>query len=160
VLDYLNKNITATLNQSSKTRKRISDGMDLAIIAIDYKHNRLHYAGANNAIYIYRKAEIGTQLFILKPTKQAIGTIPAKQYESQIFELQAGDTVYMFSDGYADQFGGEKDKKFNYRRFREALSHASEMPMSLQRAYLEQRFEEWKGTGSQTDDVCIMGLKI
>ncbi len=162
VLDYLNKNITATLNQSSKARNRISDGMDLAIIAIDYRHNKLHYAGANNSIYIFRKAESSTQLFVLKPTKQSIGSGSAvtKNYESQIFDLQAGDTIYMFSDGYPDQFGGEKDKKFNYRRFRELLGNASEMPMSLQRAYLEDAFEDWKGQRPQTDDVCIMGLKI
>jgi ligand-binding sensor domain-containing protein/serine phosphatase RsbU (regulator of sigma subunit) len=162
VLDYLNKSIAATLNQSSKSRNRINDGMDLAIIAVDYKDNRLHYAGANNPIYIFRKAENDTQVFTLKPTKQAIGSASeaARRYESQVFDLQAGDTIYMFSDGYADQFGGEKDKKFNYRRFRDVLRVASEMPVSLQRAYIEQCFEEWKGLGEQTDDVCVMGLKI
>ncbi|MES2681644.1 MAG: two-component regulator propeller domain-containing protein [Bacteroidota bacterium] len=162
VLDYLNKNITATLNPSSKMKNRISDGMDLAIIAIDYKLNKLHYAGANNSIYIYRKGESDTSLFVLKPTKQAIGSASGNivPYESQIFDLQAGDTIYMFSDGYADQFGGEKDKKLNYKRFKEILANASEMPVSLQRAYIEEAFEFWQGKTPQTDDVCVMGLKF
>lgn len=162
VLDYLNKNITATLNPTSKIKNRINDGMDLAIIAIDYRLNKLHYAGANNAIYIFRKDENETKLFILKPTKQAIGSASGNtvRYESQDFDLQAGDTIYMFSDGYADQFGGEKDKKLNYKRFKEILGHASEMPVSLQRAYLEDSFEGWRGTTPQTDDICVMGLKV
>lgn len=162
VLDYLNKNITGTLNQSSKIRNRIRDGMDLAIIAIDYKAHKLYYSGANNSLYIFRKTDAEPKLFILKPTKQAIGSVSEKilNYQSQIFDLLAGDTIYMFTDGYPDQFGGDYDKKLNYKRFKEILSTASEMPVSLQRAYLEECFERWKGRAPQTDDVCVMAIKI
>lgn len=162
VLDYLNHNISSTLNQSSRLRNRIRDGMDLAIIAIDYRHHKLYYSGANNPLYIFRKTDNNTELFVLSPTKQAIGSVSEKKvrYESQVFDIVAGDTIYMFTDGYPDQFGGEKDKKLNYRRFREILQSASELPMSLQRNFLEDSFEKWKGKRPQTDDVCIMGIKI
>lgn len=162
VLDYLNNSITSTLNQSTRIRNRIRDGMDLAIIAIDYKLHKLYYSGANNPVYIFRKTDDSTELFVLKPTKQAIGSVSEKlvNYKSQVFDIVAGDTIYMFTDGYPDQFGGEKDKKLNYRRFKALLESASEMPMSLQRSFIEDHFEKWKGRTPQTDDVCIMGIKI
>lgn len=162
VLDYLNHNIISTLNQSSRIRNRIRDGMDLAVIAIDYKLHKLYYSGANNPLYIFRKTDDNSELFVLKPTKQAIGSVGEKRinYQTQSFDIVAGDTIYMFTDGYADQFGGEKDKKLNYRRFRNILENASDMPMSLQRAYIEDEFEKWKGRKPQTDDVCVMGIKI
>lgn len=162
VLDYLNNNITSTLNQSSKIKNRIRDGMDLAIIAIDYKIHKLYYSGANNSLYIFRKTDNSSKLFVLKPTKQAIGSVSEKQnhYQTQTFDIVAGDTIYMFTDGYPDQFGGTKDKKLNYKRFKEILGNASEMPMSLQRNYLEDCFERWKDNTPQTDDVCVMAIKI
>jgi serine phosphatase RsbU (regulator of sigma subunit) len=162
VLDYLNYNITSTLNQSSKIKNRIRDGMDLAIIAIDYKAHKLFYSGANNSLYIFRKTDDDTELFVLKPTKQAIGSVSEnlQNYQSQEFDIVAGDTIYMFTDGYPDQFGGDRDKKLNYKRFKEILSAASDMPMSLQRSYLEDCFEDWKGKTPQTDDVCVMAIKI
>jgi serine phosphatase RsbU (regulator of sigma subunit) len=99
---------------------------------------------------------------VLKPTKQAIGSVSEnlQNYQSQEFDIVAGDTIYMFTDGYPDQFGGDRDKKLNYKRFKEILSAASDMPMSLQRSYLEDCFEDWKGKTPQTDDVCVMAIKI
>jgi len=162
VLDYLNKNITATLNPSLNLKNRISDGLDLAIVAIDYELSKLYYAGANNSIYIFRTSENETNLFVLKPTKQAIGSTSAVvvRYKSHTFDIQAGDTIYLFSDGYADQFGGEKDKKLNYKRFKDILRIASEIPLSMQRGFIDTSFENWRGSASQTDDICILGLKV
>lgn len=161
-LNFLNQKIINTLNQSSNTETIVRDGMDVSLIAINYETNKLYYSGANNAIYIYRKTEGEPELTILNATKQSIGSVSDNpiNYELQTFNLQAGDTIYLFSDGYADQFGGERDKKLNYKRFREILQTAFEMPINLQKNYLKTCFEAWRGTTEQTDDVCIMGIKI
>jgi serine phosphatase RsbU (regulator of sigma subunit) len=161
-LDFLNQNIINTLSQRTETEFNVRDGMDLALIAVDYVQNTLYYSGANNPVYICRQTDENPELIILEPTKQSIGYISddIKSYGLQKFDLQGGDTIYLFSDGYADQFGGEKDKKLNYKRFREILITASEMPMSLQKNYIDTCFESWRGTTEQTDDVCVFGLKI
>jgi serine phosphatase RsbU (regulator of sigma subunit) len=161
-LNFLNEKIIQTLNQTSKTETVVRDGMDVAIIAIDYVANKLYYSGANNAVYIFRTTDDKPEVTILQPTKQSIGAVTEniKNYDLQSFQIQAGDTIYLFSDGYADQFGGERDKKLNYKRFREILETACEMPMSLQKNYLDTCFEAWRGTTEQTDDVCVMGIKI
>ncbi|MES2512827.1 MAG: 7TM diverse intracellular signaling domain-containing protein [Bacteroidota bacterium] len=161
-LNFLNEKIMVTLNQGSKSDVVVRDGMDVSLIAIDYTANKLYYSGANNVIYIFRKTDDLPELTILQPTKQSIGAVSdnIKQYDIQTVPIQAGDTIYLFSDGYADQFGGERDKKLNYKRFRGILETASEMPMSLQKNYLDTCFEAWRGTTQQTDDVCVMGIKI
>lgn len=161
-LDFLNQKITSTLNRNVKSNLRVSDGMDLSLIAIDYEKHTLYYSGANNPVYIVRNNDDGPQLSILKPTKQGIGyaTEHIKPYDLQTFSLMAGDTIYLFTDGFADQFGGKDDKKLNYKRFKEILLQASEIPIPLQKSFLENNFENWRGTTEQTDDVCIMGIKI
>ncbi|MCE3228651.1 MAG: hypothetical protein K0S32_3202 [Bacteroidetes bacterium] len=162
ILDQLNKSIISTLNQSSDSKIKVKDGMDIALIGIDYSSQTLYYSGANNPVYIFRKVSEKAQLTILHPTKQAIGLINENisNYESCEFDLLPGDNIYLFSDGYADQFGGNDDKKLNYRRFKEILSQACELPIGLQRNFLEKKFEEWRKTTDQTDDVCVMGIRI
>jgi serine phosphatase RsbU (regulator of sigma subunit) len=159
-LDFLNVNITSSLNQSAKGRMR--DGMDIAMIAIDYERLELYYSGANNAIYIFRRSAAGTEIIIQKSTKRAIGdeNANAAGYELKKFDLQTGDTIYLFSDGFADQFGGDRDKKLNYKRFKEILTQACELPITEQDKFLEQKFENWRGITEQTDDVCVMGICI
>lgn len=161
-LDFLNKHVTSSLNSSSNNLNRLNDGMDVAFIGIDYKKSKLHYSGANNSIYICRKTEYEYELYELKSTKKAIGSgiDDNVKYELQSFDLLAGDIIYLFSDGYADQFGGEKDKKLNYKRFKQILMEACELPLSLQKMYIEKKFEEWKRNTEQTDDVCVMGIKF
>ncbi|MES2761588.1 MAG: two-component regulator propeller domain-containing protein [Bacteroidota bacterium] len=161
-LDFLNKHVTSSLNSSSNNLNRLNDGMDVAFIGIDYKKARLHYSGANNSIYICRKTIDAYELYELRSTKKAIGSgiDDNIKYELQSFDLLEGDIIYLFSDGYADQFGGEKDKKLNYKRFKQILMEACELPLSLQKIYIEQKFEEWKKNTEQTDDVCVMGIKF
>ncbi|MCE3260333.1 MAG: hypothetical protein K0S12_1974 [Bacteroidetes bacterium] len=162
ILDQLNRSIISTLNQSSGSKVKVKDGMDVALIGIDYNSKTLYYSGANNPVYIYRRLEDKTQLVTLHPTKQAIGLITENivNYECNEFDLEPGDTIYLFSDGYADQFGGKNDKKLNHRRFKEILAQASELPVGLQRNFLEKKFEEWRRDTEQTDDVCVMGIRI
>jgi len=161
-LDFLNANITANLNQSGTLKNRMRDGMDIALIGIDYTASKLYFSGANNPVYVYRKKVNAPQLIVLKPNKQAIGSVTDNtvNYNLQAFDLEKGDMVYLFSDGYADQFGGEKDKKFNYKRFKEILSIACTMPLPMQKKIMEEKFENWKGATEQTDDVCVMGIRF
>ena len=161
-LDFLNKKIISTLNQSTNTETKIRDGMDVALIGIDYSKNKLYYSGANNAIYIIRKHSINAELITLKPTKQAIGSINDSiiNYSLETFDLIKGDTIYLFSDGYPDQFGEVENKKLNYKRFKAILMEAFEMPIHQQRIHLASSFEKWLGKAEQTDDVCVMGIKF
>jgi len=161
-LDFLNQKITSTLNRNMRSSVRVNDGMDLSLVAIDYEKHKLYYSGANNPVYIVRRLDQEPELTILKPTKQGIGYAVEniQPYDVQTFNILAGDTIYLFTDGFADQFGGSNDKKLNYKRFKEILVQASEMPIALQKNFLENNFENWRGTTEQTDDVCVMGIKI
>lgn len=161
-LDYLNKKIITTLNQTSNPDSRVRDGMDIALIAIDYKRFKLYFSGANNPVYLFRKSQMGglPELHVLTPNKQAIGAVveTVQAYTLHEINLQKGDTVYLFSDGFPDQFGGNNNKKYNYKRFKEFLAQTSLLPINQQRTALEKEFESWKGITEQTDDVCIMGI--
>ncbi len=163
-LDYLNENIISTLNQQSDTENQVRDGLDIALIAINYKTSMLYYSGANNPVYVFRNINDNEQpeLHVLKPTKQAIGSVADEvaKYTVQQFNLQAGDTIYLFTDGYADQFGGDKNKKFTYKKFKDTLAQASLLPIDLQREFLHKTHLTWRGNSEQTDDICVMGIKI
>ncbi len=161
ILNFLNENISSHLNQTS-TKDKLHDGMDIALIGIDYNNLKLYYSGANNPIYIYRQINNFIEEIIVKPTKQPIGSINeiVEDYELQIIDLLKGDMIYLFSDGYADQFGGESHKKLTYKRFREILFAASSLSISDQKYFVESKLIEWKGKEEQTDDICVMGIKI
>jgi sigma-B regulation protein RsbU (phosphoserine phosphatase) len=152
-LDYLNKELNNSL-------KDIRDGMDMSLVAINFKKMILQYAGANNPIYIFRN-KVLTEL---KPDKQAIGNDADhkhdKKFTNQIFNLEKNDTIYLFTDGYADQFGGPKGKKFGYRNFQSLLLEISELPMSEQKTRIQQAHLDWRGKLDQVDDICIIGIKI
>jgi serine phosphatase RsbU (regulator of sigma subunit) len=156
-LDFLNANVVATLNQHT-TDAPVRDGMDISLVAIEFATKKLQYAGANNPIYILRNKE----LIVLKPDKQAIGSVSEefKAFTNHEFDLQTGDLIYMFTDGYADQFGGPDGKKLKYKKFQDHLITVSEIPMHEQKNYLKSKFDGWRGTTEQTDDVCVVGIKI
>lgn len=152
-LDYLNRELNNNL-------KDIRDGMDMALVAINFRKLVLQYAGANNPIYIVRN-KVLTEL---KPDKQAIGNDADhshnKKFTNQVFNLEKNDTIYLFTDGYADQFGGPKGKKFGYRNFQNLLVEISDLPMAEQKTKLQHAHWDWKGRLDQVDDICIIGIKI
>jgi len=156
-LDFLNANVVTTLNQHT-TDAPVRDGMDISLVAIEFNTKKLQYAGANNPIYILRNKE----LIILKADKQAIGSVSEelKAFTNHDFDLQTGDLIYLFTDGYADQFGGPDGKKLKYKKFQDHLIFVAELSMQEQKNYLKSKFEEWRGTTEQTDDVCVVGIKI
>ena len=157
ILDDLNAYSHESLNKEGD-ENAVRDGMDIALCAIDYKNMQLDYAGAYNPLYIIRNGEI----LITKGDKFAIGSFEpgAKHFNTQSISLEKGDVIYVFSDGYADQFGGLKGKKFMYRQFRETLLSIKDLPMDEQRALLDQKIEAWKGSFEQVDDILIIGVRI
>lgn len=157
ILDELNAFVSESLNKGSEDND-VRDGMDLALIAIDYEKMQLEYSGANNPLYIIRDGEF----MITKADKFAIGSFEpgAKQYNNKIVELQKGDQIYLFSDGYADQFGGKKGKKFLYKTFREELLRVHQEDPETQRKELNNTIENWQGDYAQVDDILVIGIRI
>ena len=156
-LDFLNQKIITTLNHGYGGIE-IRDGMDISLIAIDIETKQLAYSGANNPIYIVRNKSLET----LKANKQAIGNMNdvVLPYDNVVTQLQPNDCIYLFTDGYADQFGGPKGKKLMRKQFEETLIAASDKPMTEQRHILETTFNNWKGDLEQVDDVCVVGIRI
>jgi len=97
---------------------------------------------------------------ITKADKFAIGSMTGEKYVNHTINLQKGDVIYVFSDGYADQFGGPKGKKFMYKRFRELLKSVIDKSMEEQKVILDEEIESWKGLYEQVDDILVIGIKI
>lgn len=154
-LDFLNEKIKATFNHGDE---QIRDGMDISLIAINTETKQLAYAGANNPVYIVRNKN----LEVLSANKQAIGNITdsSNSYNNNLFQLMENDCIYLFSDGYADQFGGPKGKKLMRKYFEQTLIESSDKTMDEQKDQLEKVFNDWKGSLEQVDDVCVVGIKI
>ncbi|MGB0881737.1 MAG: SpoIIE family protein phosphatase [Vicingaceae bacterium] len=158
ILDGLNKGISKTLhnNAMGSTTK---DGMDLALCCYDKKTKELQYAGAYNPLYLIRGGEVNQ----IKADKFAIGGYyedPSKKYTNHTIQLEKDDYVYVFSDGYADQFGGPKGKKFMYKRFRDHLLALKGKEMDDQKIYLDKTLEDWKGPLEQIDDILVIGIHV
>ena len=140
------------INYLTKGEYSMSDGMDIALCRINLETNQLSYAGAYNPIYILRNKE----LIVTKPTKQPVGKFDLlSSFESSDYELMKDDVVYLFTDGYADQFGGPANKKFKMRNFREMFIDICDMEMAEQKKHIESVFMNWKGDTEQIDDVCL-----
>jgi len=158
ILDGLNRGISKTLhnNAMGSTTK---DGMDLALCCYDKVTKELQYAGAYNPLYLIRDGEVNQ----IKADKFAIGGYfedPAKKYTNHTIQLQEEDYVYIFSDGYADQFGGPKGKKFMYKRFRDHLLTLKGKAMNEQKDFLDNSLEDWKGPLEQIDDILVIGVHV
>ena len=153
--EILTKTREIVIQEFAKSEEDVKDGMDIALCALE--GNKLHYAGANNPLWIIRKGEI----IETKANKQPIGQFDNPvPYNTHLFELEKGDTIYIFSDGYMDQFGGEKGKKFTIKAFRELILSIQDKSMDAQKRIIDEAFETWKGALEQVDDVCIIGVRV
>jgi serine phosphatase RsbU (regulator of sigma subunit) len=155
IIENLRQGIIKSLKQVA-AEDSIKDGMDIAVCVVDFDKNILWYAGANNPLYLVR----GGELIHYRADKMPV----AIHYKMEPFtlnkiELQKGDAFYIFSDGFADQFGGPKQKKFMSNQLRETLIAMAGMPMLKQGERLSEIFEEWRGDGPQIDDVTIIGVR-
>jgi serine phosphatase RsbU (regulator of sigma subunit) len=141
----------------SKGHTDVKDGMDMSLCVLDLDTLIMKYAGANNECVIIRNKEI----IELKPDKQPIGQFShAKPFTQQEIQLQVGDCIYQYTDGYVDQFGGEKGKKLKSKPFKEYLKEISHLSMKEQAVKIENYFDVWKGDLDQIDDVCVFGVKL
>jgi len=153
--EILDKTRDILLQEFAKSEEEINDGMDIAMCQLE--GNTLHYAGANNPLWIIRNGEV----IEIKADKQPIGKhVSNIPFTTHILELEKGDSFYIFSDGYSDQFGGEKGKKYKTVNFRKFLLSIQKYTMDEQHERLNLEFENWKETLEQIDDVCIIGVKI
>lgn len=135
----------------------VKDGMDIALCVLE--GNKVHYAGANNPLWIFRNSESIIEQH--KATKQPVGQYELrKAFESHSFTLEKDDVIYLFSDGYADQFGGPKGKKFKYSNLKTLLEQIASKEMSTQRLILDETLTEWRGELEQIDDICIIGIRM
>lgn len=158
VLDFLNKELPQNLKSQGKDIS-IRDGMDMSICSFDFKGMKLYYAGANNPCWIIRRG----QLIELRGDKQPISAYndPDKRpFTNRELSLEPGDLVYLFTDGYADQFGGPKGKKFKYRQLKELLLENAGLPLPAQKEMLFKTFRRWKGDLEQVDDVLVIGIRV
>lgn len=158
ILDELNKGISETLHQTYE-ESTVKDGMDIAMCSIDFKNKTLEYAGAYNPLYLVRNGEITE----IKADKFPIGVFVGeelKKFTGHRLDLQEGDCVYIFSDGFADQFGGPYGKKFKISRFRELMLNISQYPMDKQNEVLDDTLRDWQGDLEQVDDIVVIGIKI
>jgi serine phosphatase RsbU (regulator of sigma subunit) len=152
-LGFLNRQINKTLNS-------IKDGMDMSLCAINMSKMEMEYAGANNPVYIVRNGK----LIEIKADKQSIGAdvehSEIKTFTNHCFRLEKGDCIYLFTDGYADQFGGPAGKKFKYKQFHELLTDIHAYPMKEQIQILDARHDAWRGALEQVDDILVIGFRI
>ena len=162
ILNSLNKGIKSSLRQSDK-EESTKDGMDIALVSINSENNIASYAGANRPIWIIRNKSDNESFEVeeIKATKKAIGGFTEDDQHFQQHELQfnKGDTFYLFTDGYADQFG-HTGKKLMTKKFREILIEIQHLTMDEQEKYLNDFIEGWKKGADQVDDILVIGVRI
>jgi serine phosphatase RsbU (regulator of sigma subunit) len=159
ILDGLNRGVINTFSQGNE-ESDVKDGMDAAMCVVDYKTRTIQFAGAYNPLYIIRSGS--QEIEQIKGDKFPIGPFIGgiQNFQNHTVQLEQGDTVYVFSDGYADQFGGEKGKKFRYKNFRELLLGMQDKEMYEQKELLDTTIESWRGELEQVDDILVIGIRV
>lgn len=158
ILKFLDVGVNEMLRQTGG-ESGVNDGMDLGLCTLNTKTKLLQYAGAYNPLYVVSDGELTE----IKADKLPIGVNVdgvADVYTNHTLQLKKGDCVYLFSDGYADQFGGPNGKKFMYKQLRQTLADLHEKTIAEQKQMLLSVFEDWKGKEDQVDDVLLMGVRV
>ncbi len=175
ILEQVNKILSETLRNSQKETD-VKDGMDIALCSIDTDQMLLQYSGAFNPLWLIREGIENSDLILekraisqlsglaeIKADKQPVGSYVNEGFNSftnHEIKLEKGDTFYMFSDGYCDQFGGEKGKKFMPKQLKELLLGIQDKPMKEQKNILNERIEQWRGSLEQIDDILVIGIRV
>ncbi|MGP8217740.1 MAG: tetratricopeptide repeat protein [Bacteroidia bacterium] len=156
IFNEIRTNVVEALNPDDTSDTK--DGMDATLCAIDFEKHLLQASCANNALWIIRNGG----LIEFRPDKMPIGISggESKPFTLHEMNLQKGDCIYMFSDGYADQFGGPDSKKFKQSRLKELVVSITSKPMREQKSILDKTFKDWKGDQMQIDDICLIGIRI
>ena len=157
ILNLLRERVMKSLHQTGHELEN-KDAMDMALCIFNPLNSELQYAGANNPLYHIRNRVLTE----IKPDKMPVGVnaIEENSFTNHTIQLHQGDTIYIFSDGYADQFGGPENKKFKYGPLKELLIRISDKSMKKQRDELERVIDKWKGDEEQVDDILIFGIKF
>lgn len=187
--EILDKTRELVITEFEKSEEEVKDGMDIALVSLkldkeggrgaeDESVRKIEFAGAHNPLWLVRKGEFDSsklpegsristsedgsyQLAEIKANKQPIGQFDEPlPYTTHQIELKAGDSLYIFSDGYVDQFGGEKGKKFKSLNFKNLILSIQEQDMEAQRKSIDEAFEGWRGELEQIDDVCVIGVRV
>lgn len=159
ILDHLNKGVVSLLHQATSESVEQDDGMDISILAIDKTNNEIEYAGANHIAYLFNPTLQKT----LKGDVFSIGGMFGKtdiNFSSQKVKVEKGATIYLFTDGFMDQFGGEKNTKFLSSNFLQLLQNVQSYDLDKQKGIIDAAFNSWKGNIVQTDDVLLMGIRM
>ncbi|MGZ4043482.1 MAG: PP2C family protein-serine/threonine phosphatase [Bacteroidia bacterium] len=156
ILDNMRNGIIASLNPEG-SEEESKDGMDCVLCAYDFANMRLEFAAANNPLWLYRNG----QLTEYKADKMPVGKYgELAPFKNQVIDLVKDDIIYTFTDGYADQFGGPKGKKFKYKQLEDVIKSIAHESMEAQKEKLNHAFENWRGDLEQIDDVCVIAVKI
>jgi serine phosphatase RsbU (regulator of sigma subunit) len=154
ILDKTRELVIETFDKSDQL---VKDGMDISLCRLNSKTKHLLWAGANNPLWLIKNKNLTE----IKADKQPVGNhIQNNPFTSHSFQLEKGDLIYLFSDGYADQFGGLNEKKFKIKELAKKIVEIQDEKMSTQKEILDKTFKEWKKNIEQVDDVCILGLRI
>ena len=137
-----------------------NDGMDIGICAINVNERIVKYSGSNTPLLLIRNGQ--TKVMVIRGSEKSIGgsTRKNQQFANREFQLAKGDTFYLSTDGYADQFGGADGKKLMQKKFKDVLVNIQNKSMAEQKLYLEQYMEEWKMGKRQIDDILVVGVKM
>lgn len=151
----LDKTCEIVIQEFEKSEEDVRDGMDIALCSLS--GNKLQYAGANNPLWIIRDKE----LIEIKADRKPIGkSRVVRPFTTHSVNLNKGDCIYIFTDGFADQFGGDRDKKYMTGKFKKFILSICDLSLEEQKKAIEQEFIDWKGDLEQIDDVCVMGVRV
>jgi serine phosphatase RsbU (regulator of sigma subunit) len=157
ILNLLRERVMKVLHQTGMEEEN-KDAIDMALVVFNEDTGELQYAGANNPLYHVR----GETLTEIRANKMPVGinAIEEESFTNNSIRLISDDIVYIFSDGFADQFGGPNNKKFKYGPFKKLLLENSRDPLFLQKDKLSSSLQEWMGSNEQVDDILVLGLKF
>ena len=175
ILGHLRNKVKEILAQEGSVNEQ-KEGLDMAIAIIDPEKKELQFAGANRPLFLFRTKEQSAgaekipnlslenddyELYVIKGDQQPIGVHwEEKEFTNHLIKIQEHDSLYIFSDGFVDQFGGEKRKKFKTRNFKNLLLSVQEESMKNQKKLIEEAFDKWRGSHEQIDDVCVIGVRL
>ena len=155
----LDKSKELIIEQMGKGNNDVKDGMDISLCCLNTKTQELIFSGANNPIYIIKKD--ANSLDEIPADRQSVGkNFINHKFTASKIQLNLGDTLYLFTDGFADQFGGKKQKKYKYINFKKLLLNNTSDLLENQKKAIDEEFNSWKGDLEQIDDICILGIKI
>lgn len=155
----LDKTRDIIIEEFAKSEDDVNDGMDISLCALNTATLEVQWSGANNPLWVVRQRS--NTIEELKANKQPIGRYSKYEaFQTHTLQLQKGDSLYLFTDGFADQFGGSDAKKYKSRNMKELILRVKDAPMDVQKRLFEDAFDAWKGDLEQVDDVCVLGIRV